>query len=223
MQQTLGITNIMNEEFRISKYVENRLQKDPRIVILGRKHSLVLSANTDTENSNSNSNNSRSYDHNSDMDASNEGNANYLPIFSFLIRANNENAPTPYSTQGSTTTKGGGNKGRFLHYNFVCALLNDLFGIQSRGGCMCAGPYSQVLLGLNESDSFKIENALLEKHEILRPGYTRISLPFWMLHDEIEYVINAILIIAEHGWKFLSLYRYNHKTGEWAHTTRLTR
>ena len=30
--------------------------------------------------------------------------------------------------------------GRFLHHNFVVALLNDLFGIQSRGGCSCAGP-----------------------------------------------------------------------------------
>ena len=31
-----------------------------------------------------------------------------------------------------------------LHYNFVAALLNDLFGVQSRGGCACAGPYAQV-------------------------------------------------------------------------------
>ena len=48
-----------------------------------------------------------------------------LPIFSFLIRH-------PIS-------------GLFLHHNFVCALLNDLFGIQGRGGCACAGPYAQVL------------------------------------------------------------------------------
>ncbi len=45
-----------------------------------------------------------------------------VPIFSFLVRRG----------------------GRFLHYNFVGALLNDLFGIQTRGGCQCAGPYSQV-------------------------------------------------------------------------------
>ena len=25
--------------------------------------------------------------------------------------------------------------GRYLHHNFVVAVLNDLFGIQSRGGC----------------------------------------------------------------------------------------
>ena len=47
-----------------------------------------------------------------------------LPVFSFLIRH-----PTT---------------GQFLHHNYVCTLLNDLFGIQARGGCSCAGPYAQV-------------------------------------------------------------------------------
>ena len=47
-----------------------------------------------------------------------------LPIFSFLVR--------------HPTTR------QFLHYNFVCAVLNDVFGIQARGGCACAGPYAQV-------------------------------------------------------------------------------
>ena len=47
-----------------------------------------------------------------------------LPIFSFLVRH-------PIA-------------GVFLHHNYVCALLNDLFGIQARGGCACAGPYAQV-------------------------------------------------------------------------------
>ena len=34
---------------------------------------------------------------------------------------------------------------RFLHYNFVSAVLNDVFGIQARGGCACAGPYAHHL------------------------------------------------------------------------------
>jgi selenocysteine lyase/cysteine desulfurase len=50
-----------------------------------------------------------------------EGNTNVdrVPILSFLIKFKNT----------------------YLHYNFVSVLLNDLFGIQCRGGCMCAGPY----------------------------------------------------------------------------------
>ena len=52
-----------------------------------------------------------------------------LPVFSFLIQHKDS--------------------GLFLHHNFVSSLLNDLFGIQSRGGCACAGPYAQVFLGQN--------------------------------------------------------------------------
>lgn len=67
---------------------------------------------------------------------------------------------------------------RFLHYNFVCALLNDLFGVQSRGGCQCAGPYSQSLLGMSLADTRAVEAELLHKHELLRPGFSRLSLSY---------------------------------------------
>lgn len=125
----------------------------------------------------------------------------YLPIFSFLIRCG----------------------GKFLHFHFVAALLNDLFGIQCRGGCMCAGPFSQILLGITDLHNQAFEQALLNRHEVLRPGYTRLSFPYWMSPVEIDYIVEAILFVAEHGAKFLPVYRYNHMTGEWAHTTRLTR
>jgi len=126
---------------------------------------------------------------------------NHLPIFSFLIRAG----------------------ARFLHHNFVCALLNDLFGVQTRGGCQCAGPFSQRLLGLSSHDNARIEASLLEKHEVLRPGYSRLSLPYWISHREMEFVLDAVIFVAQHGFRFLPAYRYNHRTGEWAHTSRLTR
>ncbi len=124
-----------------------------------------------------------------------------LPIFSFLIQCHD----------------------RYLHFHFVAVLLNDLFGIQVRGGCMCAGPYAQALLGLTSAHIDAFEAALLDKHEVLRPGFTRFSLPYWLSSEEVEYILDAILFIAEHGWKFLLHYRYNYKTGEWAHMTRLTR
>ena len=46
---------------------------------------------------------------------------------------------------------------RFLHHNLVVALLNDLFGIQSRGGCSCAGPYGHRLLGIDLETSHRYE------------------------------------------------------------------
>ncbi len=110
---------------------------------------------------------------------------NTLPVFSFLIRCAD----------------------RFLHFHYVCVLLNDLFGVQARGGCMCAGPFSQQLLGIGRKHNEAFETALLEKHEVLRPGYTRLSLPYWTAQEEVDYVVDAILFVAQHGWKFLSMYR----------------
>ena len=50
--------------------------------------------------------------------------------------------------------------GRYLHHNFVVAMLNDLFGIQSRGGCSCAGPYGHRLLGIDIERSHEFEREI---------------------------------------------------------------
>ena len=132
-----------------------------------------------------------------------------LPIYSFLIRCGE----------------------RFLHYNYVCALLNDVFGIQSRGGCQCAGPYSQYLLGMNNKSTCQtggcgsneaVEDWLVHtKDELMRPGATRLSLPIMGTTPEQEdYVIEAIRWVATHGWKLLHVYRCNHRSGEWRHKSR---
>lgn len=126
-----------------------------------------------------------------------------LPIVSFVVR----HAKT----------------GRFLHHNFVSALLNDMYGIQARGGCACAGPYALRLLGVTPKNVRGLEHELLEKHELLRPGFSRISFPYFVPKEEIEYVLNAIRQVAEHGWRALPLYRFNHKTGEWSHRKRFTK
>ncbi|RHZ38268.1 hypothetical protein DYB26_003750 [Aphanomyces astaci] len=123
-----------------------------------------------------------------------------LPIFSFLIRA------------GS----------RFLHYNFVCALLNDVFGIQSRGGCQCAGPYGSRLLGLTSSDHDALKAALKDESKLLRPGMSRVSFPYAMDDTEVDYVLAAMDFVATEGWKFLPQYEFNHASGEWKHRTRVT-
>ncbi|CAI5724722.1 unnamed protein product [Hyaloperonospora brassicae] len=124
-----------------------------------------------------------------------------LPVFSFLVRFGR----------------------RFLHYNFVCALLNDLFGIQTRGGCQCAGPYATRLLGLERRDVLALEHALIEKKEMLRPGFTRMSFPYFLSAEEVEYALAAVDFVATDGWKFLPQYKFNHKSGVWKHWTRFTK
>ncbi|CAM9639661.1 unnamed protein product [Chrysoparadoxa australica] len=139
-----------------------------------------------------------------------------LPVFSFLIRSCRAGSESKSNSCGNGS-------GLFLHYNFVCALLNDLFGIQSRGGCVCAGPYSQALLGLNLHAVREVERVLLSKHELLRPGFTRISMTFLTSQAEAMYILGAVRWVARHGRSFLRSYKCNHKTGEWKHTTRFTR
>lgn len=54
----------------------------------------------------------------------------------------------------------GNKRDKPLHGQFVATLLNDLFGIQSRGGCACAGPYGHALLGVTEARSFTLKSAI---------------------------------------------------------------
>merc|ERR1719223_759997 len=55
----------------------------------------------------------------------------------------------------------------------------------------------------------------------MRPGATRLSLPsIGTTLSQEEYVIDAIRWVATHGWKFLHVYRCNHRSGEWRHKSR---
>ena len=127
-----------------------------------------------------------------------------LPIVSFLIRA-------PADAFG---------KSRFLHHSFVCAVLNDVFGVQARGGCACAGPYALSLLGLDPAGAAALETLLLDQSEVMRPGFSRLSLPYFASPAEIAYALAAVHAVANHGWRLLTLYRLDAKTGEWRHTSR---
>ncbi|XP_067944983.1 probable cysteine desulfurase [Watersipora subatra] len=196
-----------------------------------------------------------------------------LPIFSFIIK---------YDDQDNS---------RYLHHNFVAILLNDLFGIQARGGCACAGPYAEGLLGIqgadftvflqgdeastngstggkfkdseqvktlverfsrvsrrlkkgfctddeddnsndsgnddNCGDSFcenqqgKASGKNLGHLEIMKPGFVRLNLPYFMNAKEFNYVIQAIRLLAKNARKLLPLYQFNPKTGEWKHRDHL--
>jgi len=122
--------------------------------------------------------------------------------------------------------------GLYLHFNFIVALLNDLFGIQVRGGCLCAGPYMQSILGLDKQLTDDIESILLEDssvplrqdHEehfqwdVLKPGVTRINLPWFSSDQEIDFIVSAVALVAEQGWKLLPAYRFNKETGDWHHS-----
>jgi len=109
--------------------------------------------------------------------------------------------------------------GLFLHSTFVSCLLNDLFGIQTRSGCLCAGPYGLKLLGASKLAS-KFEKELLQNDELSRPGFVRLNFNYFVSEDEVEFVIRAVNFVANHSWKLLPLYSFFVDTGEWKHKNR---
>lgn len=102
-----------------------------------------------------------------------------------------------------------------LHYGFVVSLLNDLFGIQLRGGCSCAGPYAHSLLGMDMGYSKRLEAAVTEGVGVMRPGWVRLNFNYFLAEEEFEYLLRALELVAEHGWQLLPLYRYDQQQGVW--------
>ena len=119
-----------------------------------------------------------------------------LSIVSFTIRA----------------TQGG-----YLHHNAVVAILNDLFGIQARGGCSCAGPYGHRLLGIDLDQSHAFEHQIRQGCEGIKPGWVRVNFNYFVEDAVADYIIEAVRLVADDGERLLPLYRFDPATGRWTH------
>jgi selenocysteine lyase/cysteine desulfurase len=109
-------------------------------------------------------------------------------------------------------------KDRILHPKFVTRLLNDLFGIQTRAGCACAGPYGHNLMKIDIQHSHYYRCVISNiGYAGIKPGWVRLNLHYALSEEEIDYLIKAIKFVAEHGYKFLGEYQFDIKTGEWKH------
>ncbi len=108
-------------------------------------------------------------------------------------------------------------RGRYLHPKFVTVLLNDLFGIQSRAGCSCAGPYGHRLLGIDQPTSELYRDWVRKGFQGIKPGWCRVGFHYAMDDAEAGYILDAVEFIAEHGHRFLSLYAFDPGTGMWSH------
>jgi selenocysteine lyase/cysteine desulfurase len=107
--------------------------------------------------------------------------------------------------------------GRYLHHNAVVSLLDDLFGVQSRGGCSCAGPYGHRLLGIDIERSHAYEREITGGCEGIKPGWVRVNLNYFVSEAVFDYVVRAVAFVAEHGHLFLPDYRFDPATGLWQH------
>lgn len=109
--------------------------------------------------------------------------------------------------------------GRLLHHNYLVSLLNDLFGIQARGGCSCAGPYGHRLLGIDEAHSHAFADAVGAGCGGLKPGWVRVNLNYFLPDPVADYLIDAVDLLGTDGWRLLEDYRFDPATGQWRHRT----
>jgi len=110
-------------------------------------------------------------------------------------------------------------EGRALHHNFVSLLLSDLFGIQVRSGCSCAGPYGHSLLNVDNSTSNAFKSRILEGYLGVKPGWVRLNFPYWMEEQDFQFILDAVSFVATNAHLFLPFYSFNFETGSWTHAT----
>ncbi|KGL59011.1 aminotransferase class V-fold PLP-dependent enzyme [Polaribacter sp. Hel1_85] len=103
------------------------------------------------------------------------------------------------------------------HYNLIVKLLNDKFGVQTRGGCSCAGTYGHYLLNVDRLTSKSLELKILEGCLIERPGWVRMSIHPTMTNTEIEFICEAIKKVAKNFSTWTNDYEYNALKNEFIH------
>ena len=122
--------------------------------------------------------------------------ADRLSIISFVIRSPRRN---------------------YLHHNFVVAVLNDLFGIQSRGGCSCAGPYGHRLLGIDLETSHEFSDEIARGCEGIKPGWVRVNFNYFLSEANFQHIVRSVALVSELGHRLLPQYRFDPATGLWHH------
>lgn len=104
-----------------------------------------------------------------------------------------------------------------LHFNMVVKLLSDRFGIQTRGGCACAGTYGHFLLDVSHEKSREITDLITHGDLSQKPGWIRLSLHPTMTDEELLFIIDSIKKISVHHLEWKDDYLYNKHTNEFTH------
>jgi selenocysteine lyase/cysteine desulfurase len=95
-----------------------------------------------------------------------------------------------------------------LHFNLFVKLLNDLYGIQMRGGCACAGTYGHYLLDVSYETSHEITSLISSGDLSKKPGWLRMSIHPTMTNDELNYIMDGVDYIARNFKKWSGDYIY---------------
>ncbi len=104
-----------------------------------------------------------------------------------------------------------------MHYNLGVKILNDRFGIQTRGGCSCAGTYGHFLLHVDQQESSDLIKKIDEGCIIERPGWIRMSIHPTSTNEEVTFICNSIRELSENIESWKNDYQYNALTNEFVH------
>lgn len=108
-----------------------------------------------------------------------------LPIFSFRVR------------DGA---------GGFVHQQTFTRMLSDAYGIQTRGGCVCAGPYAHRLLAIDDGQSAHIRERILAGDEREKPGFVRLNLSFLMDDATVDFILDSVADLATRSGEYAGFY-----------------
>ena len=111
-----------------------------------------------------------------------------LPVFSFRVRDSS---------------------GGYIHQQLVTRLLSDLYGIQARGGCACAGPYVHRLLGIDDETSERLRQDIMAGNEISKPGFTRLNLSFLLPDETVDFILQSVVELAQCVESYVPLYTFD--------------
>ena len=106
---------------------------------------------------------------------------------------------------------------RGAHHNLIVRLLNDKFGVQTRGGCSCAGTYGHILLNVDQDTSSKITEQIDSGDFAEKPGWIRASFHPTTSDKEVAFVVNAINQVTENLAAWSKEYRFNPASGDYEH------
>ena len=102
------------------------------------------------------------------------------------------------------------------HYNLIVKILNDRFGIQTRGGCSCAGTYGHMLLHVDKTRSYEILKGIRSGDLLCKPGWIRLSVHPTMTNAEIDFIMDAIELTAFHFQDWMKDYTYDPGSNEYS-------
>lgn len=117
--------------------------------------------------------------------------AERLPIFSFLVT---------------------GASGAPVHQQLFTRMLSDIYGIQARGGCACAGPYAHRLLEIDRQASDELFTDLKAGKEMLKPGWVRLNFSYLMSDETAQYIIDSVNDLSKNAEEMAEQYSVDQST-----------